>query len=136
MTLYRQLGGGNWVRCVVYTLSLFCGPLLLTFMFLNTVAIFYKSTAALPFGTICIIIVLWALVTLPLTLLGAIAGKNSKVQKGGKGGGGEVGREGGGGKVGREGGGGGKGAKITLPLMLLGAVDGINSKVRGVESGR
>ncbi|KAK9803193.1 hypothetical protein WJX73_001092 [Symbiochloris irregularis] len=80
LTLYRMLGGSNWVRCVLMTGGLFCGPLLLTFMFLNTVAIGYRSTAALPFGTICIIVVLWALVTLPLTIIGAIAGKNSKME--------------------------------------------------------
>lgn len=80
LSLYRMLGGTNWVRCVLMTVGLFCGPLLLTFMFLNSVAIGYRSTAALPFGTICIIVVLWALVTLPLTIIGAIAGKNSKVR--------------------------------------------------------
>ena len=50
------------------------------FSFLNTVAIVYRSTAALPFGTICIIILIWAAVTFPLTVLGGIAGKNSKVR--------------------------------------------------------
>lgn len=79
-TLYRMLGGINWVRSTLLTVCLFCGPLLMTFMFLNTVAWSYKSTAALPFGTICIMLVLWALVTLPLTVVGAIAGKNSKVE--------------------------------------------------------
>ena len=39
-----------------------------------------QSTAALPFGTICIIIVIWALVTFPLTVLGGIAGKNTKME--------------------------------------------------------
>ena len=39
-----------------------------------------QSTAALPFGTICIIIVIWALITLPLTVLGGIAAKNSKAE--------------------------------------------------------
>jgi hypothetical protein len=32
------------------------------------VAIAYRSTAALPFGTICVIIIIWALVTFPLTV--------------------------------------------------------------------
>ena len=78
-SLYRQLGGASWVRSVLLTMVLFCGPLLLTFMVLNTIAIAYKSTAALPFGTICIMVILWALVTVPLTVLGAIVGKNGKV---------------------------------------------------------
>ena len=73
---YRQLGGDRWVRNVLLTASLFCGPALLLFSFLNTVAIVYRSTAALPFGTIVIITVIWCLVTFPLTVLGGIAGKN------------------------------------------------------------
>jgi Endomembrane protein 70 len=77
---YKIMGGTNWVRNVLLTATLFCGPMLCTFAFLNTVAIFYRSTAALPFGTICIIIVIWALVTLPLTVLGGIAGKNTRAE--------------------------------------------------------
>ena len=42
--------------------SMWCAPLLVMFSFLNTVAIAYRSTAALPFGTIVIIILIWALV--------------------------------------------------------------------------
>ena len=75
---YRQMGGENWVRNVLLTGFLFCGPMFIVFSFLNTVAIAYRSTAALPFGTICVIFIIWALVTAPLTVLGGIAGKNAK----------------------------------------------------------
>lgn len=37
-----------------------------------------QSTAALPFGTIVIILLLWSLVTIPLTVFGGIAGKNNR----------------------------------------------------------
>ena len=67
------------MRNVLLTVALFCGPLLITFSFLNTVAIAYHSTAALPFGTICVILVIWALITFPLTVVGGIAGKNRQV---------------------------------------------------------
>ncbi len=43
------------------------------------VAWVYGTTAALPFGTIVIIVVIWALVTFPLTVVGGIMGKNTKV---------------------------------------------------------
>jgi hypothetical protein len=76
---YKMMDGTNWVRNVLLTTALFCGPMLVTFAFLNTVAIAYRSTAALPFGTICVILVIWALITFPLTVLGGIAGKNSQV---------------------------------------------------------
>jgi len=76
--LYRQMGGEAWVRNLLLTGSLFSGPLFLVFCFNNTVAIGYRSTQALPFGTIVIIAIIWALVTFPLTVLGGIAGKNNK----------------------------------------------------------
>ncbi|KAD0676517.1 hypothetical protein E3N88_43873 [Mikania micrantha] len=40
----------------------------------------YSATAALPFGTIVIIGLIWGLVTSPLLVLGGIAGKNSKAE--------------------------------------------------------
>ncbi|GFR44323.1 hypothetical protein Agub_g5536 [Astrephomene gubernaculifera] len=77
---YKMFGGTNWVSNVLLCTGLYCGPVLAVFSFLNTVAIFYRSTAALPFGTIVIIILLWALITFPLTVMGGIAAKNSKVE--------------------------------------------------------
>nr|CAD1825100.1 unnamed protein product [Ananas comosus var. bracteatus] len=56
---YRQIEGTNWIRNLLLTGCLFCGPLLATFCFLNTVAILYNSTAALPFGTIIVILLVW-----------------------------------------------------------------------------
>ena len=77
---YKQMGGEKWVRNVLLTASLYCLPMFLVFCFLNTVAIAYRSTAALPFGTIVVIFIIWALVTFPLTVLGGIAGKNTKTE--------------------------------------------------------
>ncbi|KAB2604593.1 phagocytic receptor 1b [Pyrus ussuriensis x Pyrus communis] len=79
-SFYCQLEGKNWVRNLLLTGCLFCGPLFLTFCFLNTVAIVYSATAALPFGTIVVIALIWTLVTSPLLVLGGIAGKNSKAE--------------------------------------------------------
>lgn len=39
---YKLFGGTNWVRNVLLTATLFCGPLLAVFSFLNTVAIIYR----------------------------------------------------------------------------------------------
>ncbi|GMH26821.1 hypothetical protein Nepgr_028664 [Nepenthes gracilis] len=77
-SFYCQLEGTNWVRNLLLTGCLFCGPLFMTFCFLNTVAIAYSATAALPFGTIVVIVLIWTLITAPLLVLGGIAGKNSK----------------------------------------------------------
>ena len=68
--LYCRLSGseaGQWAWNLVLSGTLFPAPMFLMFSFLNTVAIAYNSQTALPFGTILVIICIWALVTLPLT---------------------------------------------------------------------
>ncbi|KAI4341540.1 hypothetical protein MLD38_026252 [Melastoma candidum] len=79
-SLHCQLEGTNWVRNLLLAGFLFCGPFFLTFRFLNTVAIAYKSMAALPFGIIVAIVLIWTLVTSPLLILGGIAGKNCNAE--------------------------------------------------------
>ncbi|KAJ6707303.1 TRANSMEMBRANE 9 SUPERFAMILY PROTEIN [Salix viminalis] len=54
-SFFCQLEGTNWVRNLLLT-------------------------GALPFGTIVVIFLIWALVTTPLLVLGGIAGKNSKAE--------------------------------------------------------
>jgi hypothetical protein len=39
---YKMFGGSNWVSNVLLCTALFCGPVLVVFAFLNTVAIFYR----------------------------------------------------------------------------------------------
>jgi len=68
---------GRWAWNLVLSATLFPLPFLLMFCFLNTVAIAYNSQAALPFGTIVVIMLIWALVTLPLTILGGVLGRNT-----------------------------------------------------------
>jgi len=68
---------GPWAWNLVLSATLFPAPFLLMFMFLNTVAIAKNSQAALPFGTIVVIMLIWALVTLPLTVIGGIIGRNT-----------------------------------------------------------
>jgi hypothetical protein len=75
-SMYRKLNGTVWVHNVLTTVTLVVGPVFVIWSYLNTVAIFYGSTAALPFGTIVALFALYFLVAFPLTLAGAIAGKN------------------------------------------------------------
>jgi hypothetical protein len=75
-SMYRKLNGSVWVHNVLCTVTMFVMPVFVVWAFLNTVAIVYGSTAALPFGTIVALFALYFLVTFPLTLAGAIAGKN------------------------------------------------------------
>jgi len=76
---YCRLSGSEasqWAWNLVLSGTLFPAPTFLMFCFLNTVAIAYNSQTALPFGTILVIICIWALVTLPLTVIGGIVGRN------------------------------------------------------------
>lgn len=58
------------VRNVIVTGLLFSAPVLAVFAFNNTVAIVYGSSQALPFGTILVIVLIWLLLTFPLTVGG------------------------------------------------------------------
>ena len=73
--LFRAVGGDAWAGNCAFVMLLFCGPLLVTFSILNSIAWGYGSTAALPFGTIVIICLLWIVVTAPLTVAGAMMGR-------------------------------------------------------------
>ena len=76
--LYKKLEGKNWVWNIMLNLIIFPAPLLGTFFILNTTAIAKASTAALPVGTILIVGLLFVFVAFPLTVLGGIAGHNSR----------------------------------------------------------
>lgn len=43
---------------------------------LNTIAICYHSLAAVPFGYIMAVILLWAFISFPLCLIGTVIGRN------------------------------------------------------------
>lgn len=77
---YKMFGGTAWVRNVLLTAALFFGPLSATFAVLNTVALGYRSTQALPVGTIALMVFLWVLVTFPSTVLGGILAKNRQAR--------------------------------------------------------
>jgi len=72
---YKMLGGEVWAWNIILTGSLFAVPLFVVALFCNTVAISNESSQALPFLTIVKVFLLWALVSLPLTVCGGIAGR-------------------------------------------------------------
>ncbi|KAG7402205.1 hypothetical protein PHYBOEH_005768 [Phytophthora boehmeriae] len=74
--LYRQLGGQRWVWNILLCVLVIPGPLVAIFSFLNSVAIWNDSSAALPFGTIMIVLILFITVALPLTIIGGVIGRN------------------------------------------------------------
>ena len=75
--LYRQIDGEKWARNIAVTALLVPGPLAVLWCFLNTVAWSHGSTAALPFGTVMVLLTIYLLVAFPLTVIGGIAGRNT-----------------------------------------------------------
>lgn len=73
--MYKQFNGDQWAWNIVLTATLFAVPFVLVVAYANTVAIYFKVTAALPFLTILEVASIYALVGFPLTVIGGIAGR-------------------------------------------------------------
>ncbi|XP_021767185.1 transmembrane 9 superfamily member 1-like [Chenopodium quinoa] len=74
--MYSRNGGKNWIKAMILTASLFPFMCFGIGFILNTIAIFYGSLAAIPFGTIVVVFVIWAFISFPLALLGTVVGRN------------------------------------------------------------
>jgi hypothetical protein len=68
--------GKNWIKAMAMTASLFPFMCFGIGLVLNTIAIFYGSLAAIPFGTMVVVFILWAFISFPLALLGTVVGRN------------------------------------------------------------
>ncbi|XP_057479703.1 transmembrane 9 superfamily member 5-like [Actinidia eriantha] len=73
-SFYNQFVETGWERSVLLAGVLYVGPLFLILFMLNTIAIFYGATAALPFGTVAVILFVLAVVSFPLLAFGGIIG--------------------------------------------------------------
>ena len=83
--IYNKNNGKNWIKTLLITASAL--PLSLgglTFL-LNMFANSYGSLGFVPFGTMTILTVLWALLAVPLTFAGTIFGRSCSVESAGKG---------------------------------------------------
>ncbi|XP_057793619.1 transmembrane 9 superfamily member 1 [Salvia miltiorrhiza] len=74
--MYSRHGGKSWIKSMILTASLFPFLCFGIGLILNTVAIFYGSLAAIPFGTMVVVFVIWAFISFPLALLGTVVGRN------------------------------------------------------------
>lgn len=75
--LFKQMEGEKWAWNIVLVASLFTGPVVLVFSFVNSVAIAYNATAAVPAGTIIIVLAILLCVGFPLTVIGGVAGRRT-----------------------------------------------------------
>ncbi|KAH9363566.1 hypothetical protein HPB48_005901 [Haemaphysalis longicornis] len=72
--VYKACGGGKWKLNVILT-SLVCpGAVFFIFFVLNLLLWANESSAAIPFTTLIVLLVLWFGVSLPLTFVGAYFG--------------------------------------------------------------
>ncbi|KAF2319857.1 hypothetical protein GH714_019732 [Hevea brasiliensis] len=74
--MYSRHGGKNWIKSMILTATLFPFMCFGIGFILNTIAIFYGSLAAIPFGTMVVIFIIWAFISFPLALLGTVVGRN------------------------------------------------------------
>jgi len=73
---YARNEGKNWIKCMLVTACLFpCTCFGIAFL-LNFIAIGYDSLAAIPFGTMVAVLSIWALISVPLTMVGTVVGRN------------------------------------------------------------
>eukprot|EP01016_Furgasonia_blochmanni_P033307 TRINITY_DN3472_c0_g3_i3.p1 TRINITY_DN3472_c0_g3~~TRINITY_DN3472_c0_g3_i3.p1 ORF type:complete len:590 (-),score=141.94 TRINITY_DN3472_c0_g3_i3:201-1970(-) len=72
---YKYLGGSHWALNIITTAILYPIPFFIVWFILNNLAWAEGSTAALPIGTILFIVLLWGLVSFPLTVVGGISGR-------------------------------------------------------------
>ncbi|EMG48425.1 EMP70 Transmembrane 9 superfamily member 1 [Candida maltosa Xu316] len=70
--LYRFLGGDNWKLNMILTPLLVPGALFAIFVFLNFFLISVQSSGAIPMGTMMAIIVIWFIISIPLSVIGSI----------------------------------------------------------------
>ncbi|GAB5591834.1 hypothetical protein Unana1_06734 [Umbelopsis nana] len=73
---YAKYGGKDWIRNVILTASLWPGAVSLVGGFVNAIAIYYSSSRAIAFSVMLAMVAIWVFLCFPLTLLGAIVGRN------------------------------------------------------------
>mmetsp|Transcript_3522 Transcript_3522/g.12287 ORF Transcript_3522/g.12287 Transcript_3522/m.12287 type:complete len:598 (+) Transcript_3522:93-1886(+) len=73
---YVQSKGNSWIKTMMFTACGYSGFCVLVTMSLNLVAVSYSSLAAIPFGTMVILLLIWLFVSFPLVLFGTIVGRN------------------------------------------------------------
>eukprot|EP00250_Pteridium_aquilinum_P031290 c4336_g1_i1 orf=498-2270(-) len=74
--LYSRNDGKYWIKSMLLTASFFPFMCFGIGFALNIVAIFYHSLAAIPFGTMVVVFIIWAFISFPLALLGTVIGRN------------------------------------------------------------
>lgn len=70
--LYRFYGGEDWKMNMILNPLLVPGSLFLILIFLNFFLVFVQSSGAIPLGTMIAIVVIWFVVSIPLSVAGSL----------------------------------------------------------------
>ncbi|KFM22905.1 Transmembrane 9 superfamily member 3 [Auxenochlorella protothecoides] len=73
---YARNDGKLWIRTMLLTATVFPLTCFSIAAVLNTIAIFYSSLAAVPFGSIVVVLLIWMFLSFPLCLFGTVVGRN------------------------------------------------------------
>ncbi|AET39380.1 transmembrane 9 family protein Ecym_4317 [Eremothecium cymbalariae DBVPG len=72
MSIYKFFGGQNWKLNLILTPLLIPVFLFVTTVLLNFFLIYAKSSGAMPFGTMVTIIILWFILSVPVSIIGSL----------------------------------------------------------------
>ncbi|CAG8609377.1 12513_t:CDS:10 [Funneliformis caledonium] len=73
---YYVYGGRHWIKNVLVTASLWPGILSIITIIINSIAMYYSSSRAIPFTIMLAMFAIWLFLVFPLTLLGTILCRN------------------------------------------------------------
>ncbi|CAG8603262.1 22898_t:CDS:10 [Rhizophagus irregularis] len=73
---YQVYGGRDWIKNVIATATLWPGILSVITIIINSIAVYYSSSRAIPFTVMLAMFAIWSFLVFPLTLLGAILCRN------------------------------------------------------------
>jgi transmembrane 9 superfamily protein 3 len=73
---YHVYGGRHWIKNVLVTATLWPGILSVITIIINSIAVYYSSSRAIPFTIMLAMFAIWLFLVFPLTLLGAILCRN------------------------------------------------------------
>ncbi|PRP81869.1 hypothetical protein PROFUN_08733 [Planoprotostelium fungivorum] len=76
-SFFKQFGGEGWAWNIVLVGSLYTIPSIFVFSYVNTVAIIYNATNAVPVSGILTVLAILIMVGFPLNVIGGIAGRRS-----------------------------------------------------------
>lgn len=74
--LYARMGGRRWIRQLIAGAFLLPAMVCVVALFINMIAVYYHASRAIPFGTMVAVACICVFVILPLSLVGAVLGRN------------------------------------------------------------